>query len=459
MYTIQQSGRFYLETPLQASPSGTNRNVIKVTANNVTLDLNGMTISQINTIAGLNGIDVASGVSNLIIMNGFINNLSDVGVNVGTNCHNIRVINVKVSNCDGGGLQFNTAQNISLKNVDATNCNGTGTTAPGNDAVGLYMTTCDSIIIENCNFDSNIASGTRPAYGMYLATCNDGTVKNCSASSNTSVSSDCNSFYLTSCNGFNLKNCTASSNSTTTSGACNPFHLSSCNSTNLINCKSLSNSSADGISGIYLTGCNSCLVEECESNYNVGSSNEANGYNIPNGQGNIIKKCKAIGNSVTGASCYGIRLNTNETGAIIDQCLSANNTTTTSGTVYGIHIANTSTNNIATNNIMLNNVGAGDDYGYYDATASGTGTTTMLGGNVSFGHGACSPGDGTNLSNSTGGGNYYFQLKTPASGTNSPDKMIQEIKIGQLAESGTGRITTEGFIGNFGTFDNLSLTK
>ena len=145
MYTIQQSGRYYLETPLQAVPSGTNRNVIKVTANNVTLDLNGMSLSQINTTAGLNGIDIASGVSNVIIMNGFINNLSDVGINVGTNCNNIRIVNVKVNNCDGGGLQFNTVQNIALKDVSATNCNGTGTTAPGNDAVGLYMTTCDKI--------------------------------------------------------------------------------------------------------------------------------------------------------------------------------------------------------------------------------------------------------------------------------------------------------------------------
>lgn len=464
MYTIQQGGIYYLANDIDAAPSSTNRRVIKITANNVVLNLNGMTISQShsNSQSGLNAIDIASSVSNVTIMNGFINNVSDVGINVGTNCNNIRISNVSINNCDSCGLLFNTVNNVTLKNVDATNCNGTGTSAPGNDAFGLYMSSCSNFSIEDCHFDYNRASGTRPAYGIELTSCNDGIIKNTSGSANNGIGSVCYGFYITACNAISLENCTATANSTTTSGNCDGFHIDgTSNAIKLKNCLSQGNASAASSSGFYLGQCKYCVVEECESSYNSGSSGETNGFHLALGQGNTIIKCKAIANTHDSGDCYGIKLNTSETSSIITECESSSNTTTTSGVTYGIYIASSSTNNIVTKNVILNNVGIGLDFGYYDATNSTTGTTTLIGGNIAFGQGACSPTSATNLSNSGTGGNYYFQLITGDlnATTNSPDKMIQEIKIGKLAESGTTRITTSGEINVFGTFDNLSLIQ
>lgn len=459
MYTIQQPGRYYLGSNLQASPSSTNRRVIKINVSNVVLDLNGMTISQAhnNSQSGLNAIDIASNLSNITIMNGFINNVSDIGINVASGCNNIRVTNVDISNCDGGGAQFNTANTILLDKVSITKCNGTGTNAQvSNSAIGLYMTTCSSVKIDNCNFDSNQASGSRDSYGGYILTCTNVKIRNSSFSSNTGNSGR-GLTLTTNCVSCTFDNCTFSNNQGT-SGAGD-----GCVGTGQAfiykNCKFLNNFGTSNASGLYVNTVTSCVVENCELNYsNVTTSGSAFGLLINGGRGTVVKNSTASRTGSISAAAYGIAL-LNGQGHIIDSCVCSKNTTTTSGTTYGIYVENNVTNCIVTNNLLLDNTGAGDDYGYYDATAAGTGSTTMLGGNISFGHGACSPPNGTNLTNSTGGGNYYFQLKTPASGTNSPDKMIQEIKIGRLAESGTSRITTAGFIGKFGRFDNLSLIQ
>lgn len=459
MYTIQQSGKYYLGSSLEASPSGTNRRVIKIAVSNVVLDLNGMTITQAhnNSQSGLNAIDIASNLSNITIMNGFINNVSDVGINVASGCNNIRLLNVGISNCDGGGAQFDTANIVLLDKVSITKCNGTGTsTKVSSSAIGLYMTTCSSVKIDNCNFDGNQASGSRNGYGGYILTCTNVKISNSSFSSNKGNSGR-GLTLATNCVSCTIDNCTFSNNQGT-SGAGD-----GCVGTGQAfiykNCKFLNNTGTVNASGLNVNTIISCVLENCELNYNnTTTGGSAFGLLIINGRGTVVKKCTVSRTNSTAAAAYGIALLSTQ-GHIIDSCTCSKNTTTSSGTTYGIYVENNVTNCIVTNNLLLDNTGAGDNYGYYDATAAGTGTTTMLGGNISFGHGACSPPNGTNLTNSTGGGNYYFQLNTPASGTNSPDKMIQEIKIGRLAESGTSRVTTAGFIGKFGRFDNLSLIK
>lgn len=459
MYTIQQSGRYYIDSNLYALPGGANRRVIKITANNVVLDLNGMVISQAhtNTQSGLNAVDIASGVSNVTIMNGFINDVTDVGINVDTNCNNIRLLNLGISNCNGGGLQFNTVTNIYMENVSVTKCNGQGTSRPSSSAVGLYMTSCSSVQIESCNFDYNVAPGSTNSYGGLVSACTNVKINNSSFSSNTGnsgrglvCSSNCKGFLVTN----SLFNCNNGDTDYT-----DGIGISTCQAFKFKNCKFSYNTSVQSSSAAYINGCSGFVFEDCEANYTSTSNGEAVGLNIIGGRGHIIKNCKVLGNRGTSAAGSGIRLQSSTTGIIVDSCTCANNTTTTSGTAYGINVSSGTTNCKITNNTLLYNVGAGsNNFGYYDGTAAGTGTTTMLGGNVSFGHGTVGTlNDTANLSNTTG--NYYFQLAGTIDSSNSPARMIQEIKIGQLAESGTGRVTTAGYIGKFGTFDNLSLIQ
>lgn len=456
MYTIQQSGKYYLNTNLEANPSSTDRSVIKITASNVVLDLSGMTITQVdsNTQAGLNAIDIASGVSNVTIMNGFINKVTDVGVKVASSCNNIRLENVSINNCNGGGAQFNTVSNITLDNVTISNCNGSGTSAPSSVAVGLYLTSCNSITIKDCQIDRNQGT-SRNSYNCQIASCTNGYVVNSSFSS---ASGNVGRGLLsTSSNGFVFENCNINYNTGST-GSGDGGNLTSCIAFTFNNCNFLGNNGV-GCSGTYAETCTNLVFDGCNFNYqNSSGTSTALGLYVNGGAGNVIKNCTALSNTGAGVNAFGITVSLSADGVIVDNCICSNNTTTTSGVAYGIYMDSDVTNNTATNNILLNNVGAsGNNFGFYDATGSGTGTTTMLGGNISFGHGACSPPDGSNLSNTTG--NYYFQLKSPTTGTNSPDVMIQEIKIGKLAESGTTRVTTSGNIGQLGTFDNLSLIQ
>lgn len=458
MYTIQQSGRYYLDSDLYAIPGGTNRRVLKITASNIVLDLNGMVISQshANSQSGLNAIDIASGVSNVTIMNGFINNITNVGINVGTNCNNIRLLNLGISNCNGGGLQFNTVINIYMENVSVTKCNGQGTSAPSSSAVGLYLASCNSIQIESCNFDYNVAPGSTDSYGGLVSACTNVKINNSSFSSNAGnsgrglvCSSNSKGFLVTN----TLFNCNNGDTNYT-----DGIGIDTCQAFKFKNCKFSYNTSVQSSSATYINTCNGFVFEDCEANYTSTSAGEAVGFNIIGGSGHIIKNCKALGNRGTSNDGCGIKLSSSTRGVNINNCICANNTTTTSGVSYGIKVESGVTNCKVTNNTLLYNVGAGNDFGYYDGTAAGTGTTTMLGGNVSFGHGTVGTlNDSANLSNTTG--NYYFQLAGTISSSNSPARMIKEIKIGQLAESGTGRVTTAGYIGKFGTFDNLSLIQ
>ena len=86
-----------------------------------------------------------------------------------------------------------------------------------------------------------------------------------------------------------------------------------------------------------------------------------------------------------------------------------------------------------------------------------TGTSTFLGGNVSYGHGqvgvstSTQPNSGTSDANL----NYYFELAGTLDSSNSSASVITEVQRGGTGLA--GRIVTSGNTGMFGTFDNLSV--
>ncbi len=435
MYQIRQSGRYYLESPLQAYPSGTNRNVIKIDNSNVTLDLNGMAITHLNSHIGINAIDITSGVSNIIIMNGFINKVTDIGINVGSNCHNIRILNVGISNCKGGGIQAASSNNIYLENVDISNCTGGGTNATGTgDAIGLYMTGCTGFTVKDSNFRYNQEdAGSKNGYGAQLVTCADGLVENCNFSSNSGQIGG----------GLSAKtNCTA---------------------IEFKKCKFNNNNGAGGIaSGVEINTCQDLNFTECEASSNTAASgNAVQGFFDSAGTGNRFSQCKARYNNSTAAVSCGFKFDSSTSESIIDRCMILNNKSTTSGNVYGIHLANNVISSQVTKNFLINNtcLGTGNNYGYYDATAADPGTSTLLLGNIAYGQGACSPDDDENLDNSTSG-NYYFQLAgTVGKYDGSPKGMILEQNIGLIGffqDSGDPERLTDT---TANSYDNISIYR
>jgi parallel beta-helix repeat protein len=142
-YTITTQGSYIISQNLKSGWHG-----IKVQANNVTIDLNGYTISGNNASGGY-GIYM-SGRSNVEIRNGTIRNFGSHGIyedSYSGNSH--RVINVRVMNNKGSGIRM-VGDNYMVKDCNASN-NGTvgidlystksssisGNTAYGNGAYGI----------------------------------------------------------------------------------------------------------------------------------------------------------------------------------------------------------------------------------------------------------------------------------------------------------------------------------
>ena len=185
-FTITQPGSYYLTTNVTVS-SG---NAISINVNNVTLDLNGFTISSTAAIAsGDIGIYLNGGRTNIAIRNGhiIIGVTNNAGVYSGTGFgfgviapgfpYNVRVSDLAVSGCqyDGIYLGYNStvvesclvntvgAYGIQAQTVSDSTANDCGTTA-------IQATTAN-----NCN---GLASGSGSGSGVYATTAN-----NCNGSS------------------------------------------------------------------------------------------------------------------------------------------------------------------------------------------------------------------------------------------------------------------------------------
>ncbi len=121
-YTISVAGSYYLTTNVTVS-SG---DAITIATNNVTLDLNGFTISSTAPSATGNGIYLSGGLRNITICNGFIqggvtNNGSgvyggggfDYGIGfMGLQPANVRVTGLSISGCLTWGISLGNAWSV-----------------------------------------------------------------------------------------------------------------------------------------------------------------------------------------------------------------------------------------------------------------------------------------------------------------------------------------------------------
>jgi parallel beta-helix repeat protein len=118
-YTITAQGSYIINQNLKASWHG-----IKVQANNVTIDLNGYSISGNNTSGGY-GIYM-NGRSNVEIRNGTIRNFGSHGIYEESSSGNShRVVNVRVMNNKGNGILL-LGSNHMVKDCTTSNNGGSG---------------------------------------------------------------------------------------------------------------------------------------------------------------------------------------------------------------------------------------------------------------------------------------------------------------------------------------------
>ena len=203
LYNISQAGSYYLTTNL-TGVSG--KNGIKITANNVTLDLNGFVMQGVS--GSSNGIWIPNASTNITIRNGTVSGWGTDGVsNTSSSAGNLvcERLNVSANNEDGIGLSGSGAVrdcNIQKNNRAGINCPGSG---------GLLISGCtasanglNGINVGNgCNIKDCVSS-TNGLAGIALG--NNCSVKDCAESGNGYVGIEVG-------NNCSVKDCTSSANS------------------------------------------------------------------------------------------------------------------------------------------------------------------------------------------------------------------------------------------------------
>jgi hypothetical protein len=149
-FTISVAGSYYLTTNVTVS-SG---DAITITANNVTLDLNGFTIASTAASAAGYAINLSGGRTTVTIANGNISS---------------GVTNTAAGVFGGGGFSYgiyysgSAPANVRVKNVSVA----------GVLYTGIYLYTGNSTVVEGCTV--NVAG----SYGIYADSVADATALNC----------------------------------------------------------------------------------------------------------------------------------------------------------------------------------------------------------------------------------------------------------------------------------------
>jgi hypothetical protein len=288
-FTIVQPGSFYLTTNVTVSAG----DAITITASNVTLDLNGFTISSSAASAVGAGILLNGGLKNITIANGFI--LSGV-TNNGAGIYSGSGF------ASGIMISGSEAENVLISRVGVSGCLNNG----------IYLNIYVSTLVESCT--------TRTTGGIGITAA---TVKSCSAIGcgfigiRASTASDCFSFSYgngTGLDAFNASNCRAYVYGS------NP----GLNATTAHNCYGQNNGSGIGLSasaaencygvgnvgtGLYATTALNCYGTSAgNSSFGLRATSAQNcyGYNSGGGTGlygeELAIGCYGYANSGTGLS-------------------------------------------------------------------------------------------------------------------------------------------------------------
>jgi hypothetical protein len=145
-YTISDPGYFTLG-------NSTYGEIVRISSNNVTLDLGGNTI-----FSASQGILIDSGLSRIKIFNGIIDSCTK-GITIGPNCSSISINNIDIANCLERGVEIlgtlgNEASKVTLEKVRFDNC-ATSTSA---DYL-IHANYVQNLILEKLLMVNNGSSG------------------------------------------------------------------------------------------------------------------------------------------------------------------------------------------------------------------------------------------------------------------------------------------------------------
>jgi len=294
--TISTSGSYCLANNINASGTA----AITITANDVTLDLNGQTISGSLT----NGILVTG--SNIAIKDGLLDGIlaGGTGINVSSS-NNVTIQNI-IAMAWGTGININNSNNIMVNNCicNNTTMNGFGMNINGSNDIMVNNCTCND---NNAGF--NVSNGSRLTFtncqsnrsgfnGVNLTNITSCIFDSCTTTSNTA-----SGIATTNISDVEFTNCQSNGNSF----GC---FFGTLSSSVLNSCSADSNS----MTGFFSSGGSCTKYINCQSN-----GNGSNGFQVDTGTSFILDQCSTCSNT------NGFYLANAGVCCVVAQCLAVNN--------------------------------------------------------------------------------------------------------------------------------------
>lgn len=361
--TISQPGFYKLGRDISYSPGAGPDQAINITSSNVTLDLDYHIVSQGNATTNIDGINIATGLTDIIIQNGYIRSFTNNGIIAQSNCTNITLSNLFFESIGTNVISLTSCTGGKIYSCRISNCL-TGSTAVN----GILLTSCNTITINNCLFNNN-GSATRSltyinisgsnrvdvlntdlltnqALGFVAIALGNATqcmLDNCTLRNNSSVTNS-NVIVLSAGTSNNiLKNITVDGH--TAAGSMNVIDLEPGTQCYLENCL-VQNTSSTGGNGIYVLNGNNISLFECKALGNTTANGNTAGFISSNVSNLQLVRCNASFNTSSGAGSVAWGLNmTSNTLAQIQECQFNNNTSATAANSYGVQDIGPTQNN------------------------------------------------------------------------------------------------------------------
>ncbi|HEX2977585.1 MAG TPA: right-handed parallel beta-helix repeat-containing protein [Candidatus Babeliales bacterium] len=327
--TISQPGMYLLGDAITSSPAGAD-NIINITSSDVVLDLGGYVISQANGTANVAGIVVNPNLSDIVIRNGTIRNVTGTGISLVATDSRIRIANVIFENCATSGLAGDGSLGA-LSDIELSQCRFYGCSTTGTAIISFRSVNRSSIT--DCVIDGTVNITSLNC--IQLLACSSCRL-NAITIQNVSSTGALNGVFVTAGSLYN-----SYSNSMITNCSGVPFNgFNSADAVSIFNNCSVVGNRCVVISGLqpcfFLTGTN-CLVTQCRAIGNSSSTGNFAGFATTN-QNNIFLDC------VSSGLASSVVVNYSTAGApqtIIGRCVGSNS----AGTSLAIGL---SADNIAT---------------------------------------------------------------------------------------------------------------
>lgn len=376
--TIVIPGIYALSTNIDFDPAGPNQSCITIATDNVILDLNRKTISQVegNTQPGTIGITINPNVKNSFVRNGTISNMTLYGIYVYDGTDITTLSNIIIDGVLSAGVLFDgSATGSGISNVTCFNLqidnvqNNFGT-----PSYGIITKFCNIVEIDQCTV-SNLQTNTGNCYGIKLKNCESARLDSCIVTENRSGGLKMLGFDFLNVNPCVLNNCLSAHNTCTSvnnSAISYGYEFITCQNLICNNSAATSNNCTYTAIGFLFANCSTCPIMDCQSFSNKSTFQDGIGFVLDGCQVTNIETSYALSNGGNNNG-YGFLFRNNTIGCSIENSVAETNYGTTGA--YGIALLSTGSCFINKNNVSGHVAPQG--FGIFDDAGALTSNTIL----------------------------------------------------------------------------------